>query len=133
MKPNVLFIIDSFEQGGSERQALQLLRQLHLSAEVRVHLATLGHPLLVDPRYGDSRPILRGELHASAANPEDVALGRTPLHAAALRVPHPSRREFLQVEAPIPADLATCLELLRAARREQAISSGRAPASSRPP
>ena len=29
MKPKVLFIIDSFEQGGSERQALQLLRQLH--------------------------------------------------------------------------------------------------------
>src|SRR3989440_2042738 len=41
MKPNVLFIIDSFEQGGSERQALQLLRQLHSSAEVRVHLACL--------------------------------------------------------------------------------------------
>ena len=41
MKPNVLFIIDSFEQGGSERQALQLLRQLHRSAEVRVHLACL--------------------------------------------------------------------------------------------
>ena len=29
MKPNVLFIIDSFEQGGSERQALQLFRQLY--------------------------------------------------------------------------------------------------------
>src|ERR1051325_5573290 len=41
MKPNVLFIIDSFEQGGSERQALQLLRQLHESAEVRVRLACL--------------------------------------------------------------------------------------------
>ena len=41
MKPNVLFIIDSFEQGGSERQALQLLRQLHHSGECRVHLACL--------------------------------------------------------------------------------------------
>src|SRR5215831_11587241 len=41
MKPNVLFIIDSFEQGGSERQALQLLRQLHESGEVRVRLACL--------------------------------------------------------------------------------------------
>ncbi|MFN2577913.1 MAG: glycosyltransferase [Pyrinomonadaceae bacterium] len=41
MKPNVLFIIDSFEQGGSERQALQLLRQLHSSGEVRMHLACL--------------------------------------------------------------------------------------------
>src|SRR5437016_5008572 len=41
MKPNVLFIIDSFEQGGSERQALQLLRQLHTSGQCRVHLACL--------------------------------------------------------------------------------------------
>jgi len=41
MKRNVLFIIDSFEQGGSERQALQLLRQLHESGECRVQLACL--------------------------------------------------------------------------------------------
>ena len=44
MKPNVLFIIDSFEQGGSERQALQLLRQLHESGDCRVHLACLQDP-----------------------------------------------------------------------------------------
>jgi len=41
MKPNVLFIIDSFEQGGSERQALQLLRDVHQSGRCRVHLACL--------------------------------------------------------------------------------------------
>jgi len=41
MNPNVLFIVDSFEQGGSERQALQLLRQLHESGECNVHLAVL--------------------------------------------------------------------------------------------
>ena len=41
MKPNVLFIIDSFEQGGSERQAMQLLTHLHASGKCRVHLACL--------------------------------------------------------------------------------------------
>lgn len=41
VKPNVLFIVDSFEQGGSERQALQLLRQLHESEQCKVHLAVL--------------------------------------------------------------------------------------------
>lgn len=41
MKPNVLFIIDSFEQGGSERQALQLLRQLHDSDRCNVRIACL--------------------------------------------------------------------------------------------
>lgn len=41
MKPNVLFIVDSFEQGGSERQALQLLTQLHASGRCNVRLACL--------------------------------------------------------------------------------------------
>jgi L-malate glycosyltransferase len=41
MKPNVLFIIDSFAQGGSERQALQLLRQLHESGDCQMQLACL--------------------------------------------------------------------------------------------
>jgi len=41
MKPNVLFIIDSFEQGGSERQALQLLRDLHHSGRCNVRLVCL--------------------------------------------------------------------------------------------
>jgi glycosyltransferase involved in cell wall biosynthesis len=41
MKPNVLHIIDSFEQGGTERQALQLVRQLHESGRCQVRLACL--------------------------------------------------------------------------------------------
>lgn len=41
MNPNVLHIIDSFEQGGTERQALQLLRLLRKSGRCRVHLACL--------------------------------------------------------------------------------------------
>jgi L-malate glycosyltransferase len=41
MKPNVLHIIDSFEQGGTERQAVQLVRLLHESGRCRVRLACL--------------------------------------------------------------------------------------------
>jgi L-malate glycosyltransferase len=41
MKPNILHMIDSFEQGGSERQALQLVRQLHESGRSGVRLACL--------------------------------------------------------------------------------------------
>jgi hypothetical protein len=49
---------------------------------------------------------------------DEPVLTRTPLHAAALRVPHPSGRGWLSVESPLPEDLARCLELLRAARRQ---------------
>jgi len=85
--------------------------------QVRVHLAALGHPLAIDPRYGEPGPLLRRDLDPRAPRPEEPALTRTPLHASSLRVPHPSGRGFLLVEAPLPADLAGALELLRAARR----------------
>ena len=42
MKPNVLFLLDSFEQGGSERQALQLLRQLHESTSSLLVISPQG-------------------------------------------------------------------------------------------
>lgn len=50
MKANVLHIINSFEQGGTERQAVQLVRLLHEDSRYRIHLATL-----------DNRGILRDE------------------------------------------------------------------------
>ena len=42
MKPAVLQLIDSFNQGGSERQALQLTRLLIESGRCKVHLASLS-------------------------------------------------------------------------------------------
>jgi RluA family pseudouridine synthase len=82
--------------------------------QIRVHLAALGHPLAIDLRYGEPLPIA-----ASALLPgtDGIALDRLPLHAAALRVPHPSGRGWLSVESPLPADLSRCLDLLRANRR----------------
>lgn len=41
MKPNVLLFIDSFNQGGTERQVVQLARLLRASGRYRVHLACL--------------------------------------------------------------------------------------------
>lgn len=58
MKPNVLQLIGSFNQGGSERQAVQLARLLHESGRYRVHVACLdgGGPLRSEverPGFGD--------------------------------------------------------------------------------
>ena len=41
MKPRILQLIDSFDQGGSERQALELTRLLHDSGKHEVYLASL--------------------------------------------------------------------------------------------
>ncbi|HEX6649329.1 MAG TPA: glycosyltransferase, partial [Pyrinomonadaceae bacterium] len=60
MKPAVLQLIDSFNQGGSERQALQLTRLLSESGRFKVHLASLSP---------------EGSLRASIA---DLDLGEIP-------------------------------------------------------
>ena len=43
LKPKVLHIIDSFDSGGTERQAVQLVRFLHEGERYRVHLACLNN------------------------------------------------------------------------------------------
>ena len=86
--------------------------------QIRVHLALIGHPLACDPRYGDDWQLRVGDLWSGAPDPETIVLARTPLHAAALRIPHPRGRGWLWVESPLPDDIARCLDLLRAARRQ---------------
>lgn len=65
MKPNVLFIIDSFEQGGSERQAMQLLTQLHTSGKCRVQLACLQNR---GSLRAEADQLGLGEIHEYALN-----------------------------------------------------------------
>ncbi|MBK9517373.1 MAG: RluA family pseudouridine synthase [Anaeromyxobacter sp.] len=72
--------------------------------QIRVHLRSLGHPLLLDPDYGEPGPVL-GEGGA-------VVLARTPLHAARLVLAHPDGGR-LALEAPLPADLEVALAWLR--------------------
>lgn len=85
--------------------------------QIRVHLAALGHPLALDERYGEPGPLTAGQLFAGAAEPDAIVCARMPLHAAALRLPHPSGSGWLNVEAPVPPDLALAIELLRRGRR----------------
>jgi len=64
--------------------------------QIRVHLASIGAPLVGDPVYG------RRTL--PAAEP-----GRVWLHGWRLRFPHPVGDRTVEVEAPLPADLADSL------------------------
>jgi 23S rRNA pseudouridine1911/1915/1917 synthase len=70
--------------------------------QIRVHLASLGHPLVGDPAYGRKGP---------------VAFGRQALHAFRLGLSHPDTRADMAWESPPPADFAALLAALRAARR----------------
>jgi tRNA pseudouridine32 synthase/23S rRNA pseudouridine746 synthase len=71
--------------------------------QIRVHLRCAGHPLLIDPDYGEAAP-----LRDDAGRP---VLDRTPLHAARLALAHPDGGGLV-LEAPLPPDLARAVELL---------------------
>ncbi len=77
--------------------------------QIRVHLAWAGTPLAVDPDYGDGGPLV------DAAGV--VLLARTPLHAASLEIGHPVTGEAIAIEAPLPADMASTIAVLRGALR----------------
>ena len=67
--------------------------------QIRVHLASLGHPLVGDPAYGRKGT---------------PAFGRQALHAFRLGLVHPVTREQRTWESPLPADFAALLVALRA-------------------
>jgi 23S rRNA pseudouridine1911/1915/1917 synthase len=75
--------------------------------QIRVHFASIGHPLIGDPVYAKK----------SAALPPPLnKFPRQALHAARLAFVHPVSGKEVSFEAPLPADFETLLQALRAAR-----------------
>jgi 23S rRNA pseudouridine1911/1915/1917 synthase len=67
--------------------------------QIRVHLESVGHPVVGDRVYG--------------RRPETLGLERQFLHAARLAFPHPETGEPIEVESPLPDDLRRALALAR--------------------
>jgi 23S rRNA pseudouridine1911/1915/1917 synthase len=86
--------------------------------QVRVHLSSLGHPVLCDPIYGAERE-------------DPVTVPRLALHAAHLGLIHPRTGEPLEFDAPLPADLAGVVTAIR--RRALTASRSHLPAQPAPP
>lgn len=76
--------------------------------QIRLHLATLGSPIVGDKLYGpDDGCFPRGADGELTADDERLLeLPRHALHAHALGLAHPVTGERLTIEAPLPDDLA---------------------------
>jgi 23S rRNA pseudouridine1911/1915/1917 synthase len=84
--------------------------------QLRVHLAAAGAPILGDRFYGVPEvKLLLSELKRGykGRDQEKPLLDRLALHASALTVTHPERREPVTVEAPLPDAFAVALRYLR--------------------
>ena len=77
--------------------------------QIRLHLAHIGTPLLVDPLYGNRA----GWRLVDPKGGPAARLSRTPLHAATLTIPHPATGERMTFHAPLLADHRRALEVLR--------------------
>jgi 23S rRNA-/tRNA-specific pseudouridylate synthase len=93
--------------------------------QIRVHLASIGHPLAVDPLYGRRDRILFSDLKgggykSKAGEDERPVIARLPLHARSLEIRSPVAPESpLRLEAPLHRDLDYLLKALRKYRSKR--------------
>jgi 23S rRNA pseudouridine1911/1915/1917 synthase len=79
--------------------------------QIRVHLSSMGHPLLGDPLYG--RKGKPGTKEDTVLRECVKRMNRQALHAHKLGLNHPRTGERVQFVAPIPQDMMETLECLR--------------------
>lgn len=84
------------------------------SHQIRVHLSSLGHPIVGDTLYGAPRDIRPSRTTGARQQvmPAGLRLERNFLHAAAIGFRQPSTGDWLNLEAPLPQELLDFLKLL---------------------
>ncbi len=75
--------------------------------QIRVHMNSIGCPVIGDPQYGDFSNLPRELRDAS------TEFGRQALHAATLSFTHPMTGERMSFTAKLPADFESLLGLFR--------------------
>ena len=85
--------------------------------QIRVHMASIGHPVVGDTLYGAARQLSTRALESgreSRVVREDLRLGRNFLHAAELAFTHPLTGKALTLTSPLPEELEAFLQRLDA-------------------
>jgi 23S rRNA pseudouridine1911/1915/1917 synthase len=82
--------------------------------QIRVHLASVGCPVLADKIYGGRDCLRLSDLvPGMTGDADDVLMPRQALHASRLRFYHPRLRTLIEAEAPLPPEFQKTLAGLR--------------------
>jgi 23S rRNA pseudouridine1911/1915/1917 synthase len=81
--------------------------------QIRVHLASLHHPILGDGVYGNKKMLSR--LTDTTVRAHCRRLKRPFLHARLLGFKHPQNGEYLEFESPLPFELKELLSIIEKA------------------
>ena len=76
--------------------------------QIRVHLQSVGHPVVGDAQYGGVE-VNRSDATRMEAEALSKMTPRQALHAAWLQLPHPASGELLDIRSEWPADLLPAL------------------------
>ena len=82
--------------------------------QIRVHLASLGHPIIGDITYGAPEAIQAQLGKQKSGTRRSIALPRNFLHASEIRFLQPKTGKDLHFSAPLPPELEQFLALLDA-------------------
>jgi len=85
--------------------------------QVRVHLKSLGHPIIVDSFYGRKEAFYlsefkKGKMHLQKYEEERPLMSRTCLHARRLEFDHPDTGARMSFEAEVPKDFKAVMNQL---------------------
>lgn len=85
--------------------------------QIRVHLASIGHPLAVDPRYGGGESMLLSHIKSGyrpkKGQQERPLMERLSLHAKSVRLVPFGGSEQIEIQADYPKDFRIVLDKLR--------------------
>jgi len=92
--------------------------------QIRVHMASVGHPLVVDPRYGGAEGLLLSHIKSGyrpkKGQEERPLMSRLTLHAKAVRMVPFGGSEEIEISADYPKDFRIALDKMRRWRPYQA-------------
>ena len=82
--------------------------------QIRVHLASIGHPVVCDKTYGLREELYLADIKSGIEEADNKCiLNRQALHAAKLSFFHPRTKKEMTLEAPLAEDIKKVVELLK--------------------